>query len=48
MKKLTGANKYVLRFVKDQIPPVEAFWSLTVYDVYDQDTYLVDNPLNLR
>ena len=42
-QKLTGANKYVLRFAKDQIPPVDAFWSLTVYD---QDTYLVDNPLN--
>ena len=42
-KKLTGANKYVLRFAKDQIPPVDAFWSLTLYDT---DTYLVDNPLN--
>ena len=28
-KKLDGANKYVLRFAKDQIPPVDAFWSLT-------------------
>ena len=26
--KLTGANKYVLHFAKDQIPPVEAFWSV--------------------
>jgi hypothetical protein len=42
-KRLDGANTYVLRFTKDEIPPVEAFWSLTLYD---QDSYLVDNPLN--
>ncbi|MFC1834472.1 DUF1254 domain-containing protein [Thermodesulfobacteriota bacterium] len=42
-KKLDGMNQYVLRFAKDQVPPVDAFWSLTLYD---KDTYLVDNPLN--
>jgi hypothetical protein len=42
-KKFDGANKYVLRFTKDEIPPVEAFWSLTLYD---KDSYLVDNPIN--
>jgi hypothetical protein len=42
-KKFDGANKYVLHFTKDQIPPVEAFWSLTLYD---KDSYLVDNTLN--
>ena len=42
-KKLNGANKYVLHFAKDQIPPVDAFWSLTMYD---KDSYLVDNPIN--
>jgi hypothetical protein len=42
-KKLDGANKYTLHFSKDQIPPVDAFWSLTLYD---KDSYLVDNPLN--
>lgn len=31
-KPLTGANKYVLRFVKTEIPPVGAFWSITLYD----------------
>jgi len=41
--KLDGANRYVLHFAKDQIPPVDAFWSLTLYD---KDSYLVDNPLN--
>src|SRR5262245_28341517 len=42
-KKLDGANNYVLRFAKNEIPPVDAFWSLTLYD---KDSYLVDNPIN--
>jgi len=42
-KKFDGANKYVLRFAKDEIPPVDAFWSLTLYD---KDSYLVDNAIN--
>ena len=42
-KKLVGGSRYVLRFAKDQIPPVDAFWSLTAYDA---NSYLVDNPLN--
>jgi hypothetical protein len=29
---LNGANKYVLHFDKGQIPPVNAFWSLTIYN----------------
>jgi hypothetical protein len=28
----SGASKYVLRFEKDQLPPTNAFWSLTLYD----------------
>ena len=31
-KLLTGANRYVLRFAKNEIPPVGAFWSVTLYD----------------
>jgi hypothetical protein len=31
-KPLTGANKYVLHFAKDEIPPAKAFWSVTLYD----------------
>jgi hypothetical protein len=38
-----GANKYVLAFKKDEIPPAAAFWSLTMYDI---DGYLVPNTLN--
>ena len=42
-QKLSGTNKYELRFAKGQTPPVDAFWSLTLYD---KDSYLVDNSLN--
>lgn len=31
-KPLTGANRYVLHFAKNEIPPVTAFWSVTLYD----------------
>jgi hypothetical protein len=31
-KPLTGANKYSLRFAGTGIPPVSAFWSITLYD----------------
>lgn len=30
-RKLSGKNRYELRFEKDQLPPVNAFWSLTMY-----------------
>jgi hypothetical protein len=42
-KPLTGANKYVLRFEKGAVPPVNAFWSVTMYD---PDSFFVANPLN--
>jgi hypothetical protein len=31
-KPLTGASQYVVHFNKDEIPPVNAFWSFTLYD----------------
>ena len=31
-KPLEGNNKYVMHFNKDELPPAEAFWSITMYD----------------
>jgi hypothetical protein len=42
-KPLNGENDYVLHFDGQELPPVEAFWSLTLYD---QDGFQVANPLN--
>jgi hypothetical protein len=42
--KLDGANRYVLRFAPGQLPPVNAFWSLTMYEL--PSSLLSDNPLN--
>jgi hypothetical protein len=39
---LTGANQYVLHFPKSALPPVNAFWSLTLYD---PDGYFSPNEL---
>jgi hypothetical protein len=29
---LNGANRYVVHFAANQLPPARAFWSLTAYD----------------
>jgi hypothetical protein len=42
-KPLNGANRYVLHFDKDQIPPAKAFWSVTLYD---EDGFPSSNDLN--
>jgi len=31
-QRLNGANRYTVTFAKDQTPPVDGFWSLTLYD----------------
>ena len=38
-----GANKYVMHFEKDQLPPAKGFWSLTMYN---SQYFFVENPLN--
>jgi hypothetical protein len=42
-KPLDGANNYAIRFGKEEIPPADAFWSITLYD---NEGYQVANPLN--
>ena len=32
--RLNGANRYTITFPKDQTPPVNGFWSLTLYNVH--------------
>lgn len=39
---LQGGNHYRLHFAKGQLPPANAFWSLTVYDA---DGYFIANPM---
>jgi hypothetical protein len=40
--KLTGANRYRLHFEADELPPVHAFWSITMYSTQQ---FLVKNPI---
>ncbi|WP_287255856.1 DUF1254 domain-containing protein [Mesorhizobium sp.] len=41
--RLNGANRYTVIFPKDQTPPVDGFWSLTMYDEHQ---FFVPNPLS--
>jgi hypothetical protein len=43
-QKLDGANRYTLRFAPGQLPPVNAFWSMTMYEL--PQSLLVANPIN--
>ncbi len=40
---LDGSKKYVLHFPKGETPPVQGFWSLTMYDA---NYFFVANPIN--
>jgi hypothetical protein len=43
-QKLTGTNRYTLHFPKGQLPPAQAFWSLTMYEL--PGSLLAENPIN--
>ncbi len=40
----TAENKYTITFQKGELPPVKAFWSLSMYDARTQ--LFIHNPLN--
>lgn len=42
-KPYSGANRYVMHFAKGETPPVNAFWSVTMYDA---NYFFVDNRLS--
>ncbi len=49
---LTGKRNYIVRFGPGQLPPVNAFWSITMYDLPQQllvanpiDRYLINSPM---
>jgi hypothetical protein len=43
-KPLDGSKRYTLHFKADEFPPVNAFWSVTMYDL--PASLLVENPIN--
>jgi len=43
-QQMNGANRYNIHFAADQLPPVNAFWSLTMYEM--PQSLLVANPIN--
>jgi hypothetical protein len=46
-KTLLGKNRYRLHFEKTQLPVVNAFWSISMYEVMpDGKTFFADNPIH--
>ena len=43
-QKLDGTSHYTMRFAPGELPPVNAFWSLTMYD--EPQSLLVANPID--
>jgi hypothetical protein len=43
-QKLDGTKRYAVRFAPGELPPVNAFWSLTMYEL--PSSLLVANPIN--
>jgi len=50
--KLEGSNRYTVRFAPGELPPVHAFWSLTMYELPASllvsnaiDRYLINSPM---
>ena len=43
VSKYDGSKKYVMHFNKGELPPVQGFWSITMYD---EDYFFVQNPIN--
>ncbi|WP_235083168.1 DUF1254 domain-containing protein [Chlorogloeopsis fritschii PCC 9212] len=51
-QKLNGANRYIVRFEPGQLPPANAFWSITMYELPASllvanpiDRYLINSPM---
>ncbi len=42
-RPLSGRHRYAIRFPRGQLPPANAFWSVTIYG---KDRYLVPNPID--